>query len=236
MALRERFTLLLDPRLGAAPWPSHGPQTVRLGVGVGPQRARSGWIGDRLEATGVRLARGPSGIEGACAPDRQTLNRAVRFAFQPALLREGWLMLHASCALGRRGAHLFVGPSGVGKTTLLRRLVALGARPFGDEVVLARAGEAEAFPFQPWPAEGTASIASVHLLVRGNEGSEVLGTREAVAGLLRQVLVYESGEAAALALEAATQLVMTVGEARRTAVGDDDESARRLWDLLGERP
>lgn len=69
------------------------------------------------------------------------LDVQVRTFFLGAVLtavlhQRGVLVLHASGVVGARGAVLFAGSSGGGKSTLLAALVGRGYEPFGDDVAV----------------------------------------------------------------------------------------------------
>jgi hypothetical protein len=196
------------------------------------------WGGDRscMTAVGVELARGPSvdgvvSMTGRCHPSPQATMRAVRFAVQPALLDAGWLLLHASSVVIDGGAHLFLAPSGTGKSTLARRLVSAGATLLGDEVALVCAGRAAVFPFQPMAGEPSLEVplSAIHVLRQGAPRSEPLTPAAAAAQLLAHAMVYESGHAA---MRRSFELAATMADATPTFVThvpDDDRAAAHLF-------
>jgi type II secretory pathway predicted ATPase ExeA len=156
-----------------------------------------------MTAVGVELVRAASDgaftmISGRCHPSPTAVARAVRFAVQPALLDAGWLLLHASSVRLEGGVHLFLAPSGTGKTTLARRLAQAGATLLGDEVALVTPGHAGVFPLQPLAGDAAllAPLAAVHVLRQGAPSSTPLTHARAAAELLAQTMVYETGAVA----------------------------------------
>ena len=169
-----------------------------------------------------RPEEGAEEVEGTCHPSPAAVRHAVRFATQPALLREGWLLVHA-CAVQRPdGVHVFAAPSGTGKTTFARHCAAAGLRVLADELVLMGLPGSAAHPAQPWCEPGSpVRTAALHFLVRGEPARRPLGPGEAAARLLSLAMVYErSAEASRRALELAGRLAQAT-PAFETAVPDD---------------
>jgi hypothetical protein len=117
------------------------------------------------------------------------------FAAMPSLRARGGLAVHAAALTGEDGAHLFVGPSGVGKTTLASRLPA--ERRLADDVaILVRSGEGgfvvERSPFpgreETRAAGNPTRLAGIHLLEQADHAHrERLSLAEALRGLLPQI-------------------------------------------------
>jgi hypothetical protein len=192
-----------------------------------------GWHNGSLTASGVRLQRDGLVIEGVCAPNAPTIARALRFALQPGLLDDGWLMLHACSARLADGVHVFVAPSGTGKSTLLARLEAAGAEPFGDEVALVGHGACAVFSYQPRAggAGRREKLAALHWFLRGEPSSESLSPASAVSHLLGQAMVYDRAPASATrALGVLSQLLATT-PAYVTQLPDDDRAAAHIMTL-----
>ena len=162
-----------------------------------------GFRDSRFCGGGCRLVRtrlGPDEerIDGESVADPLALARAVRFATQPLLASQGWLLLHAASVVIRERAELFVAASGTGKSTLARALSRAGAQLLGDEVAAVGPEGVAVHPGQsPHGALGqVVPLGTVHLLARGEPGSAPVGGAEATAELLSQAMVYEDGRAA----------------------------------------
>jgi hypothetical protein len=221
----DALTALLH--LDLAPWPDapdDGP--VRL------------WEDDRarMTAVGVALERderdedGSVVLTGRCHPSPAAIARAVRFAAQPWLLDAGWLLLHGASVLLDDGVHVFLAPSGTGKSTLARRLVNAGAALLGDEVAMVCERQAGVFPLQPLAGNPVlaAPLAAIHLLGQGAPFSEPLSPTAACAQLLSHAMVYESGpRAMRRSLELATVLARGL-PVFATRVPDDERATAHL--------
>lgn len=148
-------------------------------------------------------------VDGTCVASRTAVLHSLRFATQPALLRRGWTLVHAASVLVDDGVHVFAGPSGIGKTTLVRAVVEAGGELFGDEVALLGPGECAVHPGQPWSGVvgRRARFAAFHLLARDG-AARPLTAAEGVRALLSLAMVYERDpESGRLALEAATRIM-----------------------------
>jgi hypothetical protein len=216
-------------------WPKPGSDgSLRLRAGSEQQsRISKGWEGVGFFATGISLRRRDGDIDGECAPNEATLARAIRFAQQPRLLAQGWVMLHGSSALVEGRVHVFVAPSETGKSTLLRRLVAMGAEPLGDEVALVGHGACAVFPYQPVAGRAglVGPLGALHLLRQGEPSSVRVPAAGALSRLLGQAMVYETDPAAAArALEVVSGLVEQV-PVYETAVPNDDRAAQHVLAL-----
>ncbi len=232
--------------------PMDGPRasmTLRLALAPWPDAPDDGpvqlWTDDRsrMTAVGVELERvdAPEGsamtLTGRCHPSPAAVIRAVRFALQPWLLDAGWLLLHGASLLLDDGVHVFLAPSGTGKSTLARRLQARGAALLGDEVALVGEGRAAVFPHQPMAGDASLDgpLAAVHLLKQGPPSTTPLSASAACAQLLTHAMVYESG---AEAMRRSLGLAMRLAESVRafvTHVPDDDRAAAHLLDLARSR-
>ena len=172
-----------------------------------------GWRENRCRARGLRLRRDGDAIQGVYMPAKGAVERALRFALQPALLERGFLMLHAATVQLPNGVHLFAAPSGTGKTTLARRLSEAGFPALGDEVALVDASGCTPYPFQPVaPASQLrCQLKALHFLRRGEPSSRVLPAAETAARILGLAMVYEDRpEAAARALDIADSIARKV--------------------------
>ncbi len=194
-----------------------------------------GWHGDRCSAHGLQLQQAGPVVSGRYSPAKGAVERAIRFALQPALLAHGWLMLHAASVLLPVGVHLLAAPSGTGKSTLARRLGEAGHPVLGDEVALVRGASTLPFPFQPMAptSDEERPLAAVHLLSQGHEpSSRRLSQAEATSLLLGAAMVYESRpEAVARALEAATAVALSVA-VHETRLPDDARATDHLLRLV----
>jgi hypothetical protein len=148
----------LTPAFGVVSGMCDGTAHVRL-VDTPPPSAPSGTASDRvafvLDRRPVRLATSIAvGTVVAADPDLQVtysvrggneaavhhggradltrvaLMRVVREYAHNALIDSGGLVVHAAAFAGPRGAVLVTGPKGVGKTTLLARMLSLGAMSY----------------------------------------------------------------------------------------------------------
>lgn len=192
--------------------------------------ARHAVLERRIESDGSET------IIGSCFGGPHSLRHTLRFATQPALLRTGWLLLHACSVRLDDGVHVFAAPSGTGKTTLARRLSEAGATVLGDEVALVSAeGEVAVHPGQQWHGARSdgGRLAAIHLLGRGEPSRRRIGATQAIARLLSLTMVYEDfPETVGVALAALTRLVTTT-PVFATLV-PDDARATRLPALEGE--
>lgn len=158
----------------------------------------SQFAGGGCRLSRARVTRDFERVEGECVAHPAALARAVRFATEPLLAAHGWLLLHASSVVVGGGAHLFAAPSGTGKSTLARTLVAAGAELLGDEVACVGPEGVAVHPGQaPHGALGkVVPLSTIHLLGRGEPGTQPAGVAEATAELLSQAMVYEDDRAA----------------------------------------
>lgn len=157
---------------------------------------------ERFDADGeVELASSPLRGRFRVGPSPHSLEAVIRIAASIALPRRGALILHASCVADRRGAHLFAGVSGAGKSTI----AALLADACGDAVelvseelvILAPDGggwRAHVAPFLAkveLPHGLSRPLASINFLEQApaHERSE-LQRATALRELLRHILVY----------------------------------------------
>lgn len=192
------------------------------------------WFGDdgvdHLVGRACSLRRFPEGdgerVEGTCHPSETAVRHALRFGTQPALLRRGWLLVHA-CALELSdGVHVFAAASGTGKSTLARRV---GRPVLADEVVMLVPGRVAAHPALPRSTSAPPKpLAALHFLEQGQPQRRRVSPARACARLLALAMVYErSVEAQALSLALATRIVASV-PAFVTSVPDDDSALNVL--------
>lgn len=161
-------------------------------------------------------------IEGTSHPTATAVRHALRFGTQPALLRRGWLLVHA-CALELSdGVHVFAAASGTGKSTLARRA---GHPVLADEVVLVAPGRAAAHPALPRSkVSAPKQLAALHFLEQGAPVRREISTAQACARLLSLAMVYErSAEAQALSLALVSRIVESA-PAFVTTIPDDDSA------------
>lgn len=184
---------------------------------------------NELRARGCRLLRSTHStgerISGTCHPTETAIRHALRFGTQPALLRRGWLLVHACAVELSDGVHAFAGTSGVGKSTFARRAKAAGHRVLCEELVLVTAQQAAAHPAQPLVID-TASkpLAALHFIAQGEPNRRRLSPAQACARLLSLVMVYErSDEASRLALSSALRIVES-SPAFETTVPDNERA------------
>lgn len=114
------------------------------------------------------------------------------------LLEVGGTALHSAGIAGERGAHLFLGPSGAGKTTLSRRALEAGAEVLSDDLnaaLPATPGGGAPFLVERLPFAGDLGqtsapgqrlpLAGLHRLAQGDEaGWEPLSRARALAALV----------------------------------------------------
>lgn len=232
--------VLLDETLAhQAPdtWPTRAdddsPVRLHLTTHAEPFRGSSQVFGDTqpvLRSSCCVIERSPSSaqLSGQAFPDTPSLQRALRFASQPALLDRGWLLFHAATVRLSDGVHLFTAASGTGKTTLATRLERAGGELFGDEVALVGEGRAAVHPGQTTHGTlgRTAPMKAVHVLRRGEPRSVPLSRSQAVRELLGAAMVYEDGASvAARVLSLVTALVADVA-CFETFVPNDDDAVR----------
>lgn len=228
-------TVTLDAKLAALwrPAVEAGPDEPQVRIDL---KAREGlhdeprWFGDYgtdvLTGRSCHLRRLVQGdeerVEGTCHPTATAVRHALRFGTQPALLRRGWLLVHA-CALSLPdGIHVFAAASGTGKSTLARR----APHPVvADEVVLVTPGRAAAHPALPRSSTGAPRpLAALHFLEQGAPLRRRLSPAQACTRLLSLAMVYErSEEAQRLSLSLATRIVDSV-PCFVTAVPDDERA------------
>lgn len=167
----------------------------------------------------------PERVSGTCQPTGTGIRHALRFATQPALLRRGWLLLHACAVELSDGVHAFAGASGSGKSTFARRAAKAGHRVLAEELLLVTVRRAAAHPAEPLVTE-TASkpLGAIHFIEHGDPTRRRLTPGQACARLLSLAMVYErSNEAARLALSAALPIVESC-PAFATTISDDDRA------------
>jgi hypothetical protein len=195
-----------------------------------PAHGPWGWSGGRLSVEGLVLERRGSRTSGRFSTSQSDPHWPVRFAVQPLALEAGALMLHAATVDLSNGLHLFAAPSGTGKSTLAKRLGTSGFRVRSDEVAMVRGGLFAGFPFQPMSdgSTGTAPLAAIHLLGRGEPSSRRLGPGEATAQLLALAWMSEPGEMPMRrALDAASRIVAAV-PAFETRLPNDERATTHL--------
>lgn len=110
------------------------------------------------------------------------------------LLELGGVLLHSSAAVSRGRAHLFLGPSGAGKTTAARQSRATGREVLSDDINALRADNrgavvVEKLPFagemaqEPTPRQSF-PLASLHRLKKGGHDRQPLRPAQILALLL----------------------------------------------------
>jgi hypothetical protein len=154
-----------------------------------------------------------------------SLEALVRIGMSVTVPRRGGLVFHASVVRGRRGAALFAGKSGAGKSTIAALLAGVsGFERLADELVIVMPGanpgassgwDVHVPPFLGGvglPHGAHAPLAEAHVLVQApHHRRTALARTEAVRALLPHVLAYVAEpETAALALAAAAALTAAV--------------------------
>ncbi len=144
-----------------------------------------------------------------------SLSSFVRVACALVLAGSGGMLLHAASVVREGAAYLFVGPSGVGKTSIARTLPGPGI-VLSDEIAAVRrvGGQFRAFATPFWgdlQAVGAApASAPVQRLLFPMHGSTTrcvpLSSASAVAMLLRSVVFFGADDALA------ARLVATAGD------------------------
>jgi hypothetical protein len=156
---------------------------------ITPLSVREGAVnGDGLVGQ-FDLRDGALTVRGGEGAMRQALRLACAIWGAP----RGIVLFHGACAVLRNGAHLFLGASGAGKTTLSRLLAAEGAHVLSDEVSAASAGRARVHghPFRSHLGDGLpyeSPLTRIWVLEHGAEVStQPLGAADAVRSMLPRV-------------------------------------------------
>lgn len=179
----------------------------------------------RVERCGDDYACAGDGLNGRvgaaeaelCAWGDGALLAALRLACALWLLPRGGLLLHGACVERDGLAHVFVGESGAGKTTLARALSRIAgpreARVIGDEVTCVRQGRVYGHPFPRRLGDGVAPDQGLPLgtLCALSQAEaprrRALTGAEAARALLRRVfLPARDARSIALAVETAAGL------------------------------
>lgn len=195
--LRVRFAT--DPDLvGPAPLPDHPAFRARAENG-GIRLERFDAIGD---VTLPKQSAEPVALSFRSGGNRHSLEAAVRIGVSIALPRVGGLLLHASAVATDRGALVFLGQSGAGKSTISSMLHEAwpGCEKISDELLAVVADDstggwrAHVTPFlggdglphgRSWP------LAEVYLLHQAREHRRSpLSPARALPELLRNALAY----------------------------------------------
>jgi hypothetical protein len=136
---------------------------------------------------------------------------ALRLAVATWLLPRGGLLLHGACVEWRGAAHVFLGESGAGKTTLVSSLEK--ARVIHDEVTCVRAGRVFGHPFASRAGDGVTPpeglpLASVSFLRHAPHTTrEALSGAERTRRLLKRVfLPLKDAQSLQLALQSVAAL------------------------------
>lgn len=167
---------------------------------------------DELVGRGCRLVRHlskrPAHVTGTCLPTRTAVRHALRFATQPALLERGWLLLHAAALERPEGLHVFVGASGVGKSSLVAAGTRRGLCAHAEEVTVVKAGLGAGHPVDPVSmGSKPIRVAAFHFLEKGMPKVTAISSAQACARLLSFAMVYERSRAAEEAAFEAAELI-----------------------------
>jgi hypothetical protein len=190
----------VDGFSAGAPLPNHPRFNAEL-VGERTIRLR------RYDAEGeLELPRSatddPVAVTFRSGGNRHSLEAAVRIGVSIALPRQGGLVLHASAVANADGAHVFLGESGAGKSTIAAMLDAsqVDCRKISDELLAVAFDEASG----AWRAHVTPFIGgdglphgtswpvrALYFLRQATRHERVARTpAQALRELLRHVLVY----------------------------------------------
>ncbi len=138
---------------------------------------------------------------------------ALRLACALWLLPRGGLLLHGACVERDGFAHVFVGESGAGKTTLSRALAGPSTRVISDEVSCVKEGRVFGHPFPRRLGDGSAPDAGLPLRALSAISHGAAPRRAPLSGaaaaraLLRRVFLPAKDAASlALAVDSAARL------------------------------
>lgn len=208
--------LAVDPSLGHGR--ARGPHYPAFERRLDGQRVHA-W---RFDADGTIDLSTPMRARFRVAPNRHSMEAAVRIAASIALPRHGALLLHASAIATGNRALVFAGQSGAGKSTIARTLA--GAFPhvdrLADELILIGPSPehqwlAHVSPFFSkcdLPRGAKVPLASLDFLLQAPENRRLpLSPGAALRELCRHILVYVTEPATAAAvLELAAAITAAV--------------------------
>ena len=156
---------------------------------------------------------GPAEAELCAWGGEGALLAALRLACALWLLPRGGLLLHGACVERDGAAHVFVGESGAGKTTLSRALGGGRARVISDELSCVKEGRVFGHPFPRRLGDGCAPDAGLRLgsLSAISHGAAfrrapLTGALAARALLRRVFLPARDAASLALAVDSAARL------------------------------
>lgn len=175
----------------------------------------------RLDAEGiVGFGKGRVEADFQCSTCPNSLEAIIRIGASIALPRQGALILHSSAVADARGAHVFSGVSGAGKSTIAAMLDdATPVQKLSDELIIVFKREGSWWtavsPFiggQGLPHGAEAKLSSINLLEQHpTHHRELVPTHVAMGELCRHVLTYaQDGHTRQCVLDLVADLVESV--------------------------